>query len=413
MSFFRPTLLVALLVFSIITVVGQEPQTLQAATTALTNNDIITMLNAKLSQEIIIVKIRSSACSFDTAPDKLAELKKAGVPDAVILAMVQAPAAPRQAETANPMVEAPKDKTYMVYVNCVDSYREVHETAFYASPTLAKVPCGDALTFLGNDSIYTKVQTQQGVIGYIMEEHVSKAKPEAIVPPIRAATSRTARITCMTLPSIPLFDSPNAGGTSTRIAQPKCGEKISVLDEQAAWDKVQTEDGTIGYIASLFVSKEEAHTPQQTTSSASRIESGSVSPGTLRAIAWRAVPWVTTTYYQQPGRANTDCTGSGSWIGSIYQGSASCTTQYTPAQNIPINWTHFTIYNQVETQDSTMVIACTRNWAFSKCSHLVPNNIFPFTYKNGKISVTGQRTGKSKTQDLDFDIISSQPKANR
>jgi hypothetical protein len=32
-----------------------------------------------------------------------------------------------------------------------------------------------------------------------------------------------------------------------------------------------------------------------------------VMPGTLRAVAWRAVPWVTTTYYQQQGSANTNC----------------------------------------------------------------------------------------------------------
>ena len=131
----------------------------------------------------------------------------------------------------------------------------------------------------------------------------------------------------------------------------------------------------------------------------------------LRAVAWRAVPWVTTSYYQQPGNANTNCTGSGTWLGTIYQGNATCTTQYTPAQQVPINWTHFTIYNQVETQDSTLVIACTRNWAFSKCTYLVPGDMFTFAHKGGKISVTA-KTGNNKTQELDFDIVSSLPRAN-
>lgn len=135
-------------------------------------------------------------------------------------------------------------------------------------------------------------------------------------------------------------------------------------------------------------------------------------PGNLlRAVAWRAVPWVTTSYYQQPGNASTDCTGSGTWVGNIYQGNTSCTTQYSPAQNVPINWTHYTIYNLVETQDSILVIACTRNWAFSKCSHLVPGDFFQFAHNGGKLSVTA-KTGKNKTQDLDFDIVSNEPKAN-
>jgi hypothetical protein len=44
-----------------------------------------------MSADIIIAKIKTSSCSFETSPAALKELKEAGVPDAVILAMVQAP----------------------------------------------------------------------------------------------------------------------------------------------------------------------------------------------------------------------------------------------------------------------------------------------------------------------------------
>jgi hypothetical protein len=57
----------------------------------LTNVDVIDMLNAGLSQEIVIAKIRSSTCEFDAAPTALKALKTASVPDAVILAMLQVP----------------------------------------------------------------------------------------------------------------------------------------------------------------------------------------------------------------------------------------------------------------------------------------------------------------------------------
>jgi hypothetical protein len=46
-----------------------------------------------LSAEIIVAKIKASSSNFDTSSAALQELKTAGVPDAVILAMVQPPGA--------------------------------------------------------------------------------------------------------------------------------------------------------------------------------------------------------------------------------------------------------------------------------------------------------------------------------
>ena len=57
----------------------------------LINADVLDMLKAGLSQEIVIAKIHSSACEFDTTPAALEALKAANTPDAVILAMVEAP----------------------------------------------------------------------------------------------------------------------------------------------------------------------------------------------------------------------------------------------------------------------------------------------------------------------------------
>ena len=56
----------------------------------LTNEDVLNMFKMNLSQEIILAKIRLSACKFDTSPAALQELKTANVPDEVILAMVEA-----------------------------------------------------------------------------------------------------------------------------------------------------------------------------------------------------------------------------------------------------------------------------------------------------------------------------------
>jgi hypothetical protein len=74
----------------------QDPNTAakpQPASSApsLTNKDIVGMLKAGLTSDVVIAKIRSSPNLFDTSPAALAELKTANVPDAVILAMVNGP----------------------------------------------------------------------------------------------------------------------------------------------------------------------------------------------------------------------------------------------------------------------------------------------------------------------------------
>ncbi len=58
---------------------------------SLTNNDVVVMVKAGIGAEIVVAKIKTATCSFDTSPTALKELKDAGVPDSVILAMVQAP----------------------------------------------------------------------------------------------------------------------------------------------------------------------------------------------------------------------------------------------------------------------------------------------------------------------------------
>ena len=318
----RASLLLAICIVFSGSVCAQRSQSDAAV---LTNKDVLEMLNAQLSQEIVIAKIKSSSCKFDTSPDSLKALKTANVPDAVILVMVQAPA----------------------------------------------------------------------------------PAPEKVL--------RVAQITCMSAKEIPLLSSP---GGLTPIGQIKCGEQISVLEEKDPWKKIRTADGTVAYISMYFVSKEpesksESRSDEDVSGHAQPSTIRTLSPSTLRAIAWRGVPWVTTSYYQQQGSASTQCTGSGTWLGNIWQGNSSCTTQYTPAQSIPVNWQHYTIYNLVETSDSTMVVACTRNWAFSKCAYLIPGNFFEFEDRNGKIVIKGHKAGKDKEVDLALDIVSSEPKTGR
>jgi hypothetical protein len=83
-----------------------QPQAQSATSTQLTNNDVLEMIKAGLAPDIIVAKIRSSSAKFDTSPTTLAELKTAGIPDSVIMAMVQSTGEPAAGSIApGPEVE--------------------------------------------------------------------------------------------------------------------------------------------------------------------------------------------------------------------------------------------------------------------------------------------------------------------
>jgi len=68
---------------------GKQP-TAQETPAPLGNKDVIELVKAGLSTDIVKTKIKTSKTNFDTSVPALQELKAAGVPDDVILAMVQA-----------------------------------------------------------------------------------------------------------------------------------------------------------------------------------------------------------------------------------------------------------------------------------------------------------------------------------
>jgi hypothetical protein len=94
----------------------------------LTNDDVIKLAQEKLPDSVIIVKIKTSACSFDTTPDALVKLKHSGISDAVLQAMVEAPAAAAEAvpsevapASGNPSVPAPSCASYDACIKMAQS----------------------------------------------------------------------------------------------------------------------------------------------------------------------------------------------------------------------------------------------------------------------------------------------------
>src|SRR5688572_31781706 len=86
---------------------AQDPAAPKAQTQVLTNKDVVDMMKAGLTADIIVAKIKSSETNFDTSPAALAELKAANVPDSVMLAMVKPAPASAVATPADSEVNVP------------------------------------------------------------------------------------------------------------------------------------------------------------------------------------------------------------------------------------------------------------------------------------------------------------------
>ncbi len=57
----------------------------------LTNKEVLELVKAEVSAEVIVAKIKVSRCNFDTDPTVLSELKRNGVSNEVLKAMIEAP----------------------------------------------------------------------------------------------------------------------------------------------------------------------------------------------------------------------------------------------------------------------------------------------------------------------------------
>jgi hypothetical protein len=112
-----------------------QPRAAQSASTDLTNDGIIKLVKAKLPDSVIIAKIKSSSCAFVTDADSLVSLKQAGVSDAVLQAMVEAPSpsnAPAPTEAAADAAPA-KDSEPLPTCGTYDACLKIAQTLFDSS----------------------------------------------------------------------------------------------------------------------------------------------------------------------------------------------------------------------------------------------------------------------------------------
>ncbi len=102
----------------------------------LTNDDVLKMVEAKLATEVVVEKVKTSPCDFDTSPAALVRLKEAGVPDSLLLVMVLSPKC-----GATPRPPAPRRAAVQVPVGTPVEL----ETAYTINSQLVRA--GDAVSF--------------------------------------------------------------------------------------------------------------------------------------------------------------------------------------------------------------------------------------------------------------------------
>ena len=119
-----------------------------AAQEVLTNDSIIQLTRAKFTESVILAKIRSTPSTFDTRADALIALKRAGVSDKVLEAMLTggqaassaAPAAPPGGSAAAPPATAPAAAPAAASATAPAASSGQATTAAPASPGVAALP---------------------------------------------------------------------------------------------------------------------------------------------------------------------------------------------------------------------------------------------------------------------------------
>jgi hypothetical protein len=84
---------------------GAQPA---ASSSVLTVEDIVGMLKAGLSEEVVIAKIRKADRAFDLSPAQMVDLKKSGVGDAVLTVMIDPRAAVAPAPVPISLTKLPR-----------------------------------------------------------------------------------------------------------------------------------------------------------------------------------------------------------------------------------------------------------------------------------------------------------------
>ena len=149
---------------------GQNQTSTSTQIRALTNNDVLRMLEQGEKPGQIIVRILTSNCNFDVFPPVLADLKRRGVPDTVLLAMKTAPYGPASLPEVDTNVPSKPTTRAQIPAGTVI---ELESARAISSD---KAPVGSAITFLATRRVFVN-ETLVVERGAVAKARVVRSRP--------------------------------------------------------------------------------------------------------------------------------------------------------------------------------------------------------------------------------------------
>ena len=142
------------------------PGATSLAQEVLTNDSVIQMVKAGLPEAIVIAKIKGTATKFDLKTDSLVGLKKAGVSDKVLEAMLAAGSVSAAPTTAMPAPPAPAvaagsiKNQDVIYQLVGDKYVEMFATSANLETNMAFFQSKSEVVLEGRKARYRTKETQ-------------------------------------------------------------------------------------------------------------------------------------------------------------------------------------------------------------------------------------------------------------
>ena len=136
----------------------------------LQNSNVLRMYQDGMKQDVIIAKIVTSRCNFDTFPPALRELRMRGVPDTVLMAMVKVPHGPPAMVAVDKAGSSPKTARLRIPASTVVEV----EAAYPVSS--ADVDKGSLITFLVSRQVFVN-DVPVIARGAVARARVLKSKP--------------------------------------------------------------------------------------------------------------------------------------------------------------------------------------------------------------------------------------------
>ena len=159
MYFLRLIVITSLIfAFSLSSYAQESPQNAQSI---LTNKDILQMVKLGFSSELISAKIKSSKTQFDTSPSLLMELKQSGVPENILVIMVEAGGQSKAASAVKLDSQLDAARTALKALRRLASSTEVGISYVNYTPLVAdvKTEVEDALSKIESGNLKTAIQS--------------------------------------------------------------------------------------------------------------------------------------------------------------------------------------------------------------------------------------------------------------